>query len=136
LSLADGPRVPLVRVEDRTFEATLTLAQDTAYRVALTDADGLGSEGTEYFIRLMDDRPPEVHLLRPVGDQQITPLEEVTIEARADDDYGVASFELVYSVSGGREKIVPFRTVSGSETARLGSMLVAAEDLGVKPGDV
>ncbi|PYR55177.1 MAG: hypothetical protein DMF85_20290, partial [Acidobacteria bacterium] len=29
-----------------------------------------------------------------------------------------------------------FRTLSGSNTARLGSMLVAAEDLGVKPGDV
>ena len=75
-----------------------------AYRVALADADGLTSEGMEYFIRVMDDRPPEVHILRPIGDQGITPLEEVPIEARADDDYGIASFELVYSVSGRRRE--------------------------------
>ena len=84
----------------------------------------------------MDDRPPEVHILRPGGDQQITPLEEVPIEARADDDYGIASFDLVYSVAGGTEKVVPFTHVGGTNVARIGSRLLAAEDLGVKPGDV
>ncbi len=136
LSLSDGPAVPLVRVDDRTYESTLTLAEDTAYRVALADNDGLHSEGTEYFIRLMDDRPPEVHVLRPAGDQQITPLEEVTIEARADDDYGIASFDMVYGVAGGRERVVPFTTIGGTDVSRIGSRMVAAEDLGVKPGDV
>ena len=52
----------------------------------------------------MDDRPPEVRILRPIGDQQITPLEEVAIEARADDDYGVVAFDLVYSVAGRPER--------------------------------
>jgi hypothetical protein len=137
LALSDAaPPIALAPAGDRVLESTLTLERDASYRVALEDADGLSSKGLEYFIRVMDDRPPEVHLLRPVGDQQITPLEEVTIEARADDDYGVASLELVYSVSGGPEKIVPFGRMSGTETARLGSSLVAAEDLGVKPGDV
>jgi archaellum component FlaC len=137
LALAEGkPALPLGRVDDRTLESTLTLQEDGAYRVALADADGLTSEGTEYFIRVMDDRPPEVHLLRPLGDQQITPLEEVRIEARADDDYGIASFDLVYSVSGGRERIVPFTSVQGTNVARVGARLLAAEELGVKPGDV
>ena len=126
----------LRRVDDRTLESTITVSEDGAYRVALADADGLTSEGMEYFIRLMDDRPAEVHVLRPVGDQGITPLEEVTIEARADDDYGIASFELVYAVAGGKEKVVPFTSVGGTNVARIGSRLLAAEDLGVKPGDV
>ena len=34
--------------------------------------DGLTSEGIEYFVRVMDDRPPDVHILRPSGDTQIT----------------------------------------------------------------
>ncbi|NUR56502.1 MAG: hypothetical protein HOQ29_18820, partial [Acidobacteria bacterium] len=137
LAMAESnPPVSLARVDDRTWETTLTLDDDAAYRVALADADGLRSEGTEYFIRLMDDRPPEVHVLRPAGDQQITPLEEVTIEARADDDYGIASFDMVYGVAGGREHVVPFTSIGGTDTARIGSRLVAAEDLGVKPGDV
>jgi hypothetical protein len=132
----DKAAVNLTRVDDRTLESTLTVEEDGSYRVALADADGLTSEGMEYFIRLMDDRPAEVHVLRPVGDQGITPLEEVTIEARADDDYGVASFELVYAVAGGKEKVVPFTSVTGTNVARIGSRLLAAEDLGVKPGDV
>lgn len=137
LAMAEGkPALALGRVDDRTLESTMTLQEDGAYRIALADADGLRSEGTEYFIRVMDDRPPEVHLLRPLGDQQITPLEEVRIEARADDDYGIASFDLVYSVSGGRERAVPFSSMQGTNLARVGSRLLAAEDLGVKPGDV
>jgi hypothetical protein len=43
----------------------------------------------------MDDRPPDVHILRPSGDTGITPLEEVPIEARADDDFGIASLDMV-----------------------------------------
>jgi hypothetical protein len=77
-----------------------------------------------------------VHILRPSGDTPITPLEEVPIEARADDDFGIASLDMVYSVSGGPEKIVPFTTLGGTSIARIGSRMLAAEDLRVKPGDV
>ncbi len=114
----------------------ITVTEDGGYRVALADADGLTSEGMEYFIRVMDDRPADVHFLRPGGDQGITPLEEVPIEARADDDFGIASFDLVYAVAGGEEKVVPFTSVAGTNVARIGSRMLAAEDLGVKPGDV
>ena len=37
---------------------------------------------------MLDDRPPDVRMMRPGGDKQVTPLEEVAIEARADDDFG------------------------------------------------
>jgi hypothetical protein len=104
--------------------------------VALVDADGLRSDGTEYFVRVMDDHPPEVHILRPTGDQGVTSLEEVPIEARADDDFGIESFDMVYSVSGGAEKAVPFTSLGGLPTARIGSRMLAIEDLHVKPGDV
>ena len=77
------------------------MKEEAAYRVGLVDPDGLSSEGIEYFVRVMDDRPPDVHILRPSGDTGITPLEEVPIEARADDDFGIASLDMVYSVSGG-----------------------------------
>ena len=122
---------------DRFADADLVLARDDSYRIRLKDRDGLTSDGdSEYFIRLMDDRPPEVRILRPSGDQGITPLEEVTIEARADDDYGVSTLELVFSVGGGREHVVPFSGLSGTAIQKTGSHLLAAEDLNVRPGDV
>ena len=68
----------------------------------------------------MDDRPPDVRILRPAADQQITPLEEVAIEARAEDDYGIARFELVYAVAGREPKVVPFARSTGSTLAQGG----------------
>src|SRR5262249_30539888 len=127
---------PLARVDDRTLAASLTIAQEGAYRVALVDPEGLTSESVEYFVRVMDDRPPDVHILRPGGDQGITPLEEVPIEARADDDFGIEKMNLVYSVAGGPEKVIPFTTIAGTEIARIGARMLAVEDLKVKPGDV
>jgi hypothetical protein len=137
LALRQGTSVPIVPAGDRVGEASLTLTKDDSYRINLGDIDGLPSKGeTEYFIRIMDDRPPEVRILRPSADQTITPLEEVTIEARADDDYGIARFELVYAVAGRQERLTPFRSLSGTNVAKLGKYLLAAEDLQVQPGDV
>lgn len=137
LALGSTATAAMRSVGDRVLETQFVLARDDSYRVRLADADGLRSSGeTEYFIRLVDDRPPDVRILRPAGDQQITPLEEVLIEARADDDHGISTFELVYSMPGGRTRIVPFSRTSGTEVARLGSYLLASEDLRVQPGDV
>jgi hypothetical protein len=137
LALSKSTSLSLQRRDDRTFEADLVLARDDSYRIRLTDGDGLVSrDEAEYFIRVMDDRPPDVRILRPSADQQITPLEEVAIEARADDDYGISRFELVFAVAGGAEHVVPFERVSGTDIQKIGTRLLPAEDLHVKPGDV
>ncbi|HEY2435441.1 MAG TPA: DUF4175 family protein [Vicinamibacterales bacterium] len=130
-----GPAT-LGRLEDRTMVASITVAEEGAYRVGLIDADGLASESVEYFVRVIDDRPPDVHILRPGNDEGVTSLQEVPIEAGADDDFGIARMELVYSVAGGTEQVVPFTAVSGGPLARVGSRTLAVEDLKVKPGDV
>jgi hypothetical protein len=137
MALGSNTRIPMTPAGETTLETHLLLSKDDSYRLRLADRDGLHSNGdTEYFIRLMDDRPPDVRILRPSGDQQITPLEEVAIEARADDDYGIASLELVYSVAGRSERVVPFGRVTGTQVAKIGSHLLPAEDLAVQPGDV
>jgi hypothetical protein len=136
--LAMSRSAPAMRVAaDDVLEADLVVGSDDSYRIRLVDRDGLAADDeSEYFIRVMQDRPPEVRILRPSGDQGITPLQEVPIEARAEDDYGVASLDLVYSVAGGPERRVPFGRVSATATDRTGSHLLAAEELGVRPGDV
>ena len=69
--------------------ARLTVVDDNSYRVALADRDGMSNPGdTEYFIRTLEDRPPDVRILKPATDRSVTRLEEVDIEAQADDDYG------------------------------------------------
>jgi hypothetical protein len=137
-ALALSKTSPAVRVAgSQVLEADVLVKGDDAYRISLVDVDGLrADDDSEYFIRVMEDRPPDVRILRPAGDQGITPLQEIGIEARAEDDYGVASLDLVYSVAGGAERRVPFARLSGSETERSGAHLLAAEELNVRPGDV
>ncbi|MPY86398.1 MAG: DUF4175 family protein [Luteitalea sp.] len=147
----DAERTTPMRVVTETVaEMAFTLDGNGAYRVALRDRDGLDSPGdTEFFLRVVDDRPPEVRVIRPEGDRAVTRLEEVAIEARADDDYGVEQFELVYAVRGHKEQRV--RLGSGQEaksadraeeaprdqrrTSVTGRHTLFLEDLDVQPGD-
>jgi Domain of unknown function (DUF4175) len=137
LALGGEKSATLAATDDRVLEGDLVLAKDDSYRVGLLDRDGLRSAGdTEYFIRVMDDRPPDVRIIRPGGDQQITPLEEVAIEARAEDDYGIAGFELVYAVAGRAPVVIPLSKATGTDTARVATHVLQTEDLRVQPGDV
>ncbi len=161
LRLGDGQLVDLTG-HQQIFTAGLTVVRDGSYRIALNDVDGLKNDGdTEYFIRMLNDRPPDVRILRPAGDKQVSPLEEVVIEARADDDYGVRSLELVIKSNTGQEKVVPIDSRSGAIRAEplahpstslgmtlslskgqgappviSGAYTVFLEDLKVRPGDV
>ena len=135
LKITGGDPVAL-SANDRVVQGELTITEDGSYRIALSDGDGLTNPGdTEYFIRTLLDQPPDVRIVRPASDRQVTRLEEVAVEARADDDFGVAALDLVYKTAGGAEKVVPF-TRSGSATAVTGRTMLYLEDLDVRPGDV
>ena len=87
------------------LQAELVLRRDDAYRVQLADADGLRArDGTAYFIRLMEDRPPDVRIVRPAGDQGITPLQEIAIDARAEDDYGALKRDMAKALAPWRDR--------------------------------
>jgi hypothetical protein len=134
LTLGNGQRIPLTG-GDGVLQGELTIADDGSYRVALADADGLRNPGdTEYFIRTLEDRPPDVRIVKPATDRKATAIEEVSIEASADDDYGVAALDLVFAVRGGQEKVVPFRR-DGSGLTVNGQRTLFLEELGVAPGD-
>jgi hypothetical protein len=134
MTFASGPDMTLTS-RGASLEGEMTISEDGSYRIALTDAEGLSNPGdTEYFIRTLEDRPPDVKIIRPASDREATPLEEVLVEARADDDFGVDSFEMVYSVRGEPEKVVPFQKRAEGLTVN-GRRLIYLEDLEVAPGD-
>jgi hypothetical protein len=135
MTLGDGKRLALTSDAPNELSTSLKVVDDNSYRVALVDREGMGNSGeTEYFIRTLDDRPPDVRILKPATDRSVTRLEEVDVEVQAEDDYGVERLDLVYSVHG-TEKVVPLpiarrgALVNGRHTLYL-------EDLDVQPGDV
>ena len=71
--------------------------------------------------------------MRPGGDRQVTPLEEVVIAASADDDFGLAALDIVFQVPGQKDTVLPIPT--GRAVAAAGEHLIQLEALGVTPGD-
>jgi hypothetical protein len=135
LVLASGERLALRPTGERTVAVSFEVLEDDSYRVAVVDPDGLvNSSDINYFIRTVFDRPPEIEIIRPGGDRDITSLEEVVIEARANDDYGLERFELVYSVIGRDAGAIDFARGDRARTI-LGDYTIFAEDLSVLPGD-
>ncbi len=133
--LGPDTAVALSAESSTLMTASLQIAGNGSYRVALADADGMKSDGdTEYFIRILDDRPPEVHVVRPASDRRVTRLEEVEIAAEAQDDFGVAAMDLVYAVRGGVETVVPLG-IPPRSTSVSGRHVMYLEDIDVAAGD-
>ena len=135
MTLAGGKPIALTSDTPTELSASLSVTSDDSYRLVLADREGIGNPGdTEYFIRTLEDRPPDVRLLKPATDRSVTRLEEVDIEAQAEDDYGVDRLDLVYSVKGGAEKVVPLNIPRASVNVT-GRHTLLLEDLDVQPGD-
>ncbi len=136
LHMAAGGAVTLHGDASEALSGSFEVTRDDTYRVTLRDADGLSNRSdAEYVIRAAADDAPLVEVRRPGGDREITPLEEVVIEARAEDDFALARFDLVYAVAGGAERVVDL--LGGEPVARgAGVHTLYAEDLDVSPGDV
>ena len=136
LRLAAGGAIPLRRAAPAALSASFEVTRDDTYRIAFRDADGLSNrDAAEYVVRAVADDAPLVELRRPGGDREITPLEEVVIEARAEDDFALDRFDLVYAVAGGAEQVVDFLGVDRVANGA-GVHVLYAEDLDVAPGDV
>jgi hypothetical protein len=123
-----GSPVPLAgafKVESKGF-----------YRIELDGPSGERLPASpQYTIDALADRAPTVSIAKPGRDTQASPIEEVFVEARAEDDFGVQDLDLVYSVNGAAEKTL--RLFDGKK--RLAEVTAGhtfyLEELDVKPGD-
>ena len=127
----------LVVEPDGSLTGRFVVEKDGFYRIDFESSEGeMVTASPQYTIDVLTDQPPSVMFLNPGRDTTASAIEELFIEARADDDFGLRSLDLVYSVNGGSEETV--RLYSGDENALTE---VAAghtfflEDLELEPGD-
>src|SRR5439155_14964324 len=91
----------------------------------------------EYDISLLEDRPPTVTFEKRGRDTRATSVEEVLTHAKAEDDYGVLSLDLYFSVNGGAEKKVDLQKLKGESTREMtGAHTFFLEEVGLQPGDL
>ncbi len=157
IEVEGGETLPLTAGEDGRLNGSITVRRagnsgsppsvhpGGRYRVLL---DGHVAS-PDYRIDPIADQPPILTLVRPGRDLQVTSLEEVTAEVRAQDDYGVHRVELVSSVNGGEERShllyrggdrrTGDRRIGDPRTGRkdfLGTETLFLEEYELQPGDL
>ncbi len=134
----DGRAFPLEPGPDGTLTGELPIDRPGVYHLELRAGDGPAVTGSpDYTIDVLEDQPPGVSFEKPGRDTRATSVEEVFLQARAVDDYGVGRLEVVYAVNGGAEDTIrlyeprgaPLKEVSAGHTLYL-------EEMGLQPGDV
>jgi len=133
---ADGKKTDM-QLQGADFVGSLTVAGDTSYYIELVSNDGEAYRGSnEYDISVLSDQPPVISFDKPGRDKKATNLEEVFTQARAEDDYGVVSMDLHFSVNGGEEKKVNLQQLTRESAQSLsGAYTFFLEEYNLKPGD-
>ena len=137
LVLDEETRTDLVVQPDGSLIGGFVVDKDGFYRIDLQSGEGeMVTASPQYTIDVLTDQPPSVMFLNPGRDTTASAVEELFIEARADDDFGLRSLDLVYGVNGGAEEAV--RLYSGGEDALKevsAGHTFFLEDLELEPGD-
>jgi hypothetical protein len=160
LSVAEGARVTLTfHLTRPVAEAQLVSEEGAALRLApsgkrrdLQTITFDPDRTARYDLRLVDDRkrsshaaagvsievrgntPPRIALSFPGRDVRVSPLEEVTLEAKLSDDVGLASYGASYSLNDRKEREV--RLGGGGERSVTAQLMVPLETLGAAPDDL
>jgi hypothetical protein len=135
LTLDDGHEIHLISEAGNKYEAIVHMDKDGAYHVAATEDDQPVRISEDYFIATDKANPPEVSVIRPGGDYRASPIEEVTLGAKAADDFGLADVHLHYSVNGGADHDISLLKSPGAKSAD-GTTTLSLEDFKLVPGDL
>ncbi len=110
-------------VKGTAIRAAFTVTQPGGYRFAIKPPSGRPvREADLHRIEVEPDRPPRVDLAAPADDLEVAGPKKIELAWSADDDFGLASIELVWRAAtsdGGKggEQRKPLRTIDGQRSA-------------------
>jgi hypothetical protein len=136
LQLDSGQKIQLAPLKNNVYRGTVKMDKDGVYHVAGVEQGQTVRVSEDFFIEARKANPPQISLVRPGrGDYHANPIEEVTVVAKATDEYGLKGVELHYSVNGAPEVTVDLLRQKGLKQAD-GSTTLSLEDFKLVPGDV
>jgi hypothetical protein len=136
IQLDSGEKIQLTPTANNRYRGTIKMDHDGVYHVAGV-ADGQTVRVSEdFFIEARKPNPPQIALVRPGhGDYHASPIEEVTVAAKASGEYGLKNVELHYSINGGPETTLNLLRQKGEKQAD-GSTTLSLENFKLVPGDL
>jgi hypothetical protein len=136
IKLDSGQQVQLTGGENNVYRGKVKMDQDGVYHVAGVAENQPVRVSEDFFIEARKADPPQIALVRPGhGDYHASPIEEVTIAAKATGEYGLKEVTLHYSVNGGPEKTVDLLPKKG-EKQTTGATTLSLEEFKLVPGDL
>ncbi len=108
------------------------LTNSARYSLELVDAEGRTNKTpAEFVFQALPDRPPEVKIVFPRGDQRVSKLEEMQIQGAARDDFGLLKYGIGYGVAGQPPQFVELGQSAPANVQRQFTNQIALENLGV-----
>ena len=118
LQLDSGQQIHLTGGQNNVYHGTVKMDRDGVYHVAGVDKGQPVRVSEDFFIEARKADPPQISLTRPSrGDYRASPIEEVTLAAKAVGEYGLNGVALHYSVNGGPETTVDLLRQKGAKQA-------------------
>lgn len=105
----DGAKIKLGddETDDSLYAASFVLKQSLRLELQLRDEQGRENRyPPKFVINVLPNRPPDLKLARPSRDVQVSPLEELDVQANAWDDFGLQRVGLSLSMPGATQKEV------------------------------
>src|ERR1700722_11394126 len=136
IQLDNGQKVQLTEARSNVYHGAVKMDKDGVYHVAGVEEGQPVRVSEDFFIEARKATPPQIGLVRPGrGDYHASPIEEVTVAAKATDEYGLNAIALHYSVNGGPETTVDLLQQKGKKQAD-GSTTLSLESFKLVPGDL
>ena len=108
-----------------TVAASWTPGQTQTFSLILTDnAERQNRQPPEFEITVVPNEPPELAVSFPARDTQVTPIEELSVEASAWDDFGLTEYGLIVNTtSGGEQTLLLGESAPREENVALAHLL-------------
>jgi len=135
LVLDSDQQIHLMGGDGNLYRGTIHMEKDGMYHVAALDQGQSVRLSEDFFIEANKAKPPEVQIARPGRDYRASPIEEVTVSVKADDEFGLDDLSLHFSVNGGAEQSVSMLKRKGEKQAD-GSSTLYLENFKMVPGDI
>ena len=117
------------------YAVALPFDGDRSYRLRLVDEAGRANRSEDRFrVLAMENRTPEIKLTFPRSRHEVSPLEEMQVEATAWDDFGLVASGLSVTLPGGETTDVTLASTgdSGAELQHLFNL----EEMSAAPDDL
>jgi hypothetical protein len=129
----DGASLPLsVQTNAVAMLNTYPLTNSARYSLELVDTDGRTNKApSDFSIQVLTNRRPDLKIAFPRGDQRVSRLEELQLQAEASDDFGVLKYGVGFGIAGDDPQYVELGGSARANEKRQFTNTVSMEKLGV-----